>query len=69
MSPQCRQFVRLINKLSRILSKDPESDALVLGRMKLSIATLKGQDETISIEPEVRGQVIESERGGNEDTQ
>ena len=53
MSPQCRQFVRLIGKLSEILSKDLESGALVLGRMKLSIATLKGQDESISIEPDV----------------
>ena len=53
MPQQCRQFVRLIGKLSNVLSKDPASDALVLGRMKLSIATLKGQDETISIEPEV----------------
>ena len=53
MPHQCLQFVRLIGKLSNVLSKDPESDALVLGRMKLSIATLKGQDETISIEPEV----------------
>ena len=50
---QCRQFVRLIGKLSNILSKDPASDALVLGRLKLAIATLKEQDETISIEPEV----------------
>ena len=53
MPQQCRQFVRLIGKLSNVLSKDPASDALVLGRMKLSIATLKGQDESISIEPEV----------------
>ena len=53
MPQQCRQFVRLIGKLSNVLSKDPASDALVLGRMKLSIATLKGQDEIISIEPEV----------------
>ena len=53
MRPQCCQFVTLINNLSEVLSKDPESDTLVLGRMKLSIATLKGQDESISIEPEV----------------
>ena len=53
MSPQCCQFVTLINDLSEVFSKDPESDTLVLGRMKLSIATLKGQDESISIEPEV----------------
>ena len=53
MPQPCRQFVKLINKLSTVLSKDPESDTLVLGRMKLSISTLKGQDETISIEPEV----------------
>ena len=53
MSPQCRQFVKLIGKLSRILSKDPESDADVLASMKLALATLKGQDESIAIEPEV----------------
>ena len=53
MSQQCRQFVRLIDELSTVLSKDPESETLVLSRMKLSISTLKGQDETISIEPEV----------------
>ena len=53
MPHQCLQFVRLIDKLSTVLSKDPESDALVLGRMKLSIATLEGQEKTISIEPEV----------------
>ena len=53
MPPQCRQFVKLIGKLSRILSKDPESDADVLASMKLALATLKGQDESIAIEPEV----------------
>ena len=53
MGPQCRQFVKLINKLSRILSKDPESDADVLASMKLALAVLKGQDESIAIEPEV----------------
>ena len=53
MPQQHRQFVKLINKLSTVLSKDPESDTLVLGRMKLSISTLKGQDESISIKPEV----------------
>ena len=52
MSPQCRQFVTLINKLRRILSKDPDSEEVLI-RMKLSIGTLRGQDETISIEPEV----------------
>lgn len=53
MPPQCRQFVKLIGKLSRILSKDPESDADVLASMKLALATLKGQDESIAIEPGV----------------
>ena len=53
MPQQCRQFVKLIGKLSRILSKDPESDALVLASMKLALATLKGQDESIAIEPGV----------------
>ena len=52
VSPQCHQFVTLINKLTRILSKDPDSEE-VLVHMKLSIGTLRGQDETISIEPEV----------------
>ena len=53
MSPQCHQFVRLINKLSKILSKNPEVDADVLASMKLALAALKGQDESIAIEPEV----------------
>ena len=53
IDPQCRQFVRLILKLSSILSRDPESDALALGRMKLSLAILKGQDESTAIDPEV----------------
>ena len=53
MPQQCCQFVKLINKLSRILSKDPESDADVLCSMKLALATLKGQGEFIAIEPEV----------------
>ena len=53
MPQQCRQFVKLIGKLSRILSKDPESDADVLHSMKLALATLKGQDESIAIEPDV----------------
>ena len=52
MSPQCRQFVTLINKLRRILSKDPDSEEVLI-RMKLSIDTLRGQDESIAIEPEV----------------
>ena len=52
MSPQCHEFVKLISKLSRILSKDPES-VDVLASMKLALATLKGQDESIAIEPEV----------------
>ena len=52
MSPQCRQFVTLINKLRRILSKDPESEEVLI-RMKLSNDTLRGQDESIAIEPEV----------------
>jgi len=45
--------VRLILKLSSILSRDRESDAIVLGRMKLSLAILKGQDESVGIDPEV----------------
>ena len=53
MPPQCHQFVRLIGKLSRILSKDPETDADVLASMKLALAALKGQDESIAIEPGV----------------
>ena len=53
VSQQCRQFVKLIGKLSRILSKDPDSDADVLHSMKLALATLKGQDESIAIEPDV----------------
>ena len=53
MPPQCCQFVELINKLRRVLSKDPESDADVLASMKLALATLKGQDESIAIEPGV----------------
>ena len=52
MSPQCRQFVGLIIELSVILSKDPEPEA-VLRRMKLSLATLNGLDDSISIEKEV----------------
>ena len=53
IDPQCRQFIRLILKLSSILSRNPESDALVLGRMKLSLAILKGQDESTAIDPQV----------------
>ena len=55
IDPKCRQFVSLILKLNGILSRDPESEALVLGRMKLSLATLKGsgQDESTAIDPEV----------------
>ena len=53
MPPQCREFVKLIGKLSRILSKDPDSVADVLASMKLALATLKGQDESIAIEPGV----------------
>ena len=49
IKPQCRQFVELILKLSGILG----SDALALGRMKLSLAILKGQDESTAIDPEV----------------
>lgn len=45
--------MRLILKLSSILSRDRESDAIVLGRMKLSLAILKGQDESVGIDPEV----------------
>lgn len=52
ISPQCREFLKLISKLSRILSKDPESVDM-LASMKLALATLKGQDESIAIEPEV----------------
>ena len=51
MSPQCHQFVTLINKLTRILSKDPDSEEVLI-HMKLSIDTLRGQDESIAIEPE-----------------
>ena len=51
MSPHCRQFVTLINKLRSILSKDPDSEEALI-RMKLSIDTLRGQDESIAIEPE-----------------
>ena len=51
MSPHCRQFVTLINNLRRILSKDPDSEEVLI-RMKLSIDTLRGQDESIAIEPE-----------------
>ena len=43
----------LILKLSSILSRDRESDALVLGRMKLALATLKGQDESVGVDPVV----------------
>ena len=52
ISPQCREFMKLISKLSRILGKDPESVDM-LASMKLALATLKGQDESIAIEPEV----------------
>ena len=53
INPKCRRFIRLIGKLSSILGRDPESDALALGHMKLSLAILKGQDESIAIDPEV----------------
>ena len=52
MPPQCRKFVELIIELSVILSKDPEPEA-VLRRMKLSLTTLNGMDDSISIEREV----------------
>ena len=50
---QSLRFVELILKLSSILASDPESEALALRRMKLSLATLKGQDESTAIDPEV----------------
>ena len=53
IDPKCKKFVSLIINLNNILGGDPESAASVLGKMKLSLAILKGLDDSVAIDSEV----------------